>query len=38
VKPAHGAMRHTSQQASEADAAATVADSDDAEVVTVTQL
>jgi len=33
TKPARGATRHTSQQSSEVDAAATVADSDAAEVV-----
>jgi len=33
AKPARGATRHTSQQSSEVDAAAAVADSDAAEVV-----
>jgi len=33
AKPARGTTRHTSQQSSEVDAAATVADSDAAEVV-----
>ena len=34
AKPARGATRHTSQQSSEADTAAAVADSDAADVVT----